>query len=190
MNGSYGYALLQELNYERNVMRKIMIFSFVLLASFSASAQGVHLGPGDSLSIGFNGNLGCIQTEFTPPGASVSVFFSDNILEPGDSLRLEMFENNLNEPPVAMQTYTATSPVNSVNLGTIPETWFDGQGLIRITMNSGSVDLGSAQFFVSPNFLLRCETTVIVPEPSILLLAALGGIATAVSRLLLCRESR
>jgi len=45
-------------------------------------------------------------------------FLEATSLSPGESLRLEMFENNLSEPPLGVQTFSPSMEVPSVYLGT------------------------------------------------------------------------
>ena len=159
-------------------MRKIMIFSFVLLASFSASAQGIHLGPGDSLTIGFNEVQGCRFLEPTVAGGTVYVGFGSDILASGESLRLEMFENNFNEPSLVSQVFSPGSSLTYVGV-TSNGSWLDFQGFVRVSVLSGSVDVGYANFFVRPDPFRECYNFVVVPEPSETILVTIGGIAGA-----------
>ena len=142
-------------------------------------AQGVHLSAGDTLTIGFDGVSSCIFTELAPPSA-VSVSFATDLLGLGESLRLEMFENSLNELPFQTGTYNPTTSVSFVSLYG-PSAWLDYQGLIRISMLSGSVDVNYAHFGIGPNPNTLCSITIFaVPEPTTCLLAELGAVISAV----------
>ena len=103
--------------------------------ALNAGAQGVHLLPGQSLSIEFNGVSDCRSSEPTYAGGSVTVRFGNDILAPGERLFLEMFEDHVTEPSVASQLYYPAAPVVNVNLGS-PGSWLDYQGVIRISMLS------------------------------------------------------
>lgn len=151
---------------------------FVVCSSLSAWAQGVHLSPGDTLSFGFNGVDSCHFTEASP-GSYVAVAFGDDSLGAGESLRLEMFENSLNDPPFASQTYSPSTSVTSVAMYG-PRAWLDFQGVIRIDMLSGSVDVGGGYFIVSPDISTYCNTSVAVPEPSSAALIGLGAVVSGV----------
>src|SRR6266567_4962401 len=92
-----------------------LIYILLCCGSLAAWAQAVHLSAGDTFSFGFNGTGVCRFTEFSP-GSAVAVSFGPDLLEPGESLRLEMFENNLNDLPFAAETYTPSAPLTFVAL--------------------------------------------------------------------------
>ena len=162
-------------------MKTITLAStLVFLMVLSAWGQGVHLLPGQSLSIEFNGVDGCHFTE-SSPGSYVAIGLGNDILGPGESVRLEMFEDDVNASPFATQTYSPPTVVTSLAMYG-PQAWFDYQGLVRVSVLSGSVDVGGAYFIVSPDLFTYCSTSVTVPEPNtILLLALIGVTSTAVS---------
>lgn len=162
-------------------MKEIIITSIlpwatcsVVCWSLTAGAQGVHVSTGNTFSIGFNGVDRCEFTEDPFIGAWGAVGFGNDKLGPGESLRLEIFENGLNESPVATQTYSPGTSLNFVSLLS-PGSWLDYQGTIRISMLTGAVDVRAADFLVFPSLNRRCFTEVIVPEPSTTVLAALGA---------------
>ena len=130
-----------------------------------AGAQGVLLSAGNSLAIEFNGVDGCHFTE-AAPGAVANVVFGVNLLGPGESLRLELFENSLNETPFASQVFNpATSLTHAAVAGPMSQ-WLDYQGLVQVSVLSGSASIVGAGFFVSPNTATYCDTFITVPEPN------------------------
>ena len=160
-------------------MKTITLAStLVFLLGLSAWAQGVHLLPGQSLSIEFNGVGRCYSGEGGSVGGIVYVVFGNDILVPGEQLSLEMFEDDVNEPAVASQVYILEEPDAVVGLSS-PGSWLDYQGFIRVNMLSGSVEVDHANFFVQSDPYTYCRTTVLVPEPRTGVLLALGGIVLA-----------
>ena len=150
-----------------------LVSVFALAGSLTAVAQGVHLNAGDWIAIGFDSVGGCSFTELAPP-SNVGVAFGNDSLGVGDSLRLEMFENSLNELPFAVSEYSSATPLTFVQLGG-PIAWRDFQGLVRVSMLSGAVDVRYAHFIVGLNANTICSATVFaVPEPSTFWLAGLG----------------
>ena len=110
------------------------------------------------------------------------VVFGNDILVPGEQLSLEMFEDDVNESAVASEIYSLEQPDAVVGLSS-PGSWLDYQGVIRVSMLSGSVDVHHANFYVRPYPAdTYCWTSVLVPEPRTGVLIALGGVllATAV----------
>ena len=145
-------------------MRFIITLSVIYLVTFRTLAQGVHLGPGDSLTLGFNGVDRCFSTEGTTPGGFVVVGFGTDLLSAGESLRLDLFENEADAAVVASQVFSPGTSLSFVDL-TSPGSWLDNQGVIRVTMLAGAVDIDHARFIVSPNMFTYCPIDVAVPEP-------------------------
>lgn len=162
-----------------------VVTCLVVFWRLSALAQGVVLSPGDTLTIGFNGVDACRFTEGAASG--VQVFFGADMLTSGESLRLEMYENTLNDVPFATQTFSPASPFIGVSIVGPTSPWHDYQGLIRVSMLSGSTEVRSARFFISPSNNNLCDAFVTVPEPIGTLLGALG-IASAAA-LGICRRT-
>jgi hypothetical protein len=172
--------------YTEITMKTItLIFTLAFCWSLNLAAQGVHLSAGDTLSLEFNGVLGC---NFTEGSAPTFAGVGNDILGLGESLRLEMFENSLIDSPFATQLYSPIAPATFVQIYG-PSAWLDYQGVIRVTMLSGSVDVNYAHFVVSPNVNTFCNADVFaVPEPSAGLLITLGSsIGTVVW---ICRRRR
>ena len=92
------------LRVSAQVMKIALALAFGLCSGLLATSQGVHLNEGDSFLIGFNSVDPCSFVEFIQV-SRVRVQFGIDLLGAGDSLRLEMFENSLNDTPFASQTY-------------------------------------------------------------------------------------
>ena len=139
-------------------MKTITLFStFLFCWTITVTGQGVHLSPGDSLSVGFN-NLDCHFSEGNIVETAVNITLGTDVLSPGESLRLEMFEDSSNEAPFASQIFSPAAPLSSFYLLGPSSNWGDHQGVIRLTMLSGSVDVLDGYFYAatSPNF--ACNT--------------------------------
>ena len=151
--------------------------------SFIAGAQGVHLSSGDSLVVGFN-QVSCQPLpERSLTGATAYLGFGSDALDPGESLRLEMLENDSGDPSLATQIHNPVARTVAVNISTPSAAWLDFQGLVRATMISGDVDVTFADFRVVPQQFTWCQATVSVPEPSIVVLVALAGAVCAAIRI-------
>ena len=165
-------------------MKTKALVGFLALVSITrVSAQGFILDPSATLPIGFNTIDRCQTTEFSP-GTCVAIAFGQNLLEPGESLRVEMFENTLSESPFATQTFTPSSSLTSVAMYGPRSQWLDHQGLVRLTMLSGSTEIGGAYFITSPDLFTFCSASVPVPEPRsivLVLIAIVFGAFTFVS---------
>ena len=155
-----------------------IVIALCLCSRLTASAQGVHLGPGDTLAFGFNRVDGCLFTEGSP-GAIADIFIGADPLQPGESMRVELFEDTLQDSPFASQVFSPATPIAGVVLSGTSSHWLDYQGLVQVSMLTGSTDILGAHFAVSPNPNTYCDTYVSVPEPKIALLMFIGGLACA-----------
>jgi hypothetical protein len=157
-----------------------LVVSILVISILNISAQGFILGPGESFSFGFSQLDNCQRMmEPLPPDGLVYVSFGNDILGSGESLRLEMFENALSEPPIASQTYSSLMPIQFVGLSR-SLAWRDFQGVVRVSMIAGSVEVTRGRFFVLPDPFTVCDTVVAVPEPSSFALIAVAAAVGAV----------
>ncbi len=159
-----------------------------------AFGQGVGIGPGGSYSFGFS-SLNFIRSANAADGGQVAVNFVTNGLGPGESLLLELFPNALTDTPLAF-TFdgAAGGPFPDGSLGGVALFWSPGsaaiwpdlQGVVRVTMNSGSVQLSS--FAVTQvaggNYYSQ---TFPVPEPTATTLVLIGAGLLIVVRRSTCR---
>src|SRR5207245_11324462 len=116
------------------------------------------------------------------------VSFGNDRLDPGESLRVEMFENNLSEPPIAAQTFSPTTSQSFASMENLGS-WLDLQGVARLSVLAGSVDVVQADFHVVPDNFTFCTTTVIVPEPGAAALIGIAGVISGIVSLLRRRSS-
>ena len=144
-----------------------LVFITALCVGLNAEAQGVHLNTGNSLSIAFSGMGVChLCPECLVQEGDGYLVFGTDMLGAGESLRFEMFENDVSEAPVLSRIYSPETPLGIVSLGR-PGTWQDFQGVVRATMLSGEVDANYAEFIVFPGTGFSCHTVVPVPEPKV-----------------------
>lgn len=158
-----------------------LISTLAFCWGLSAQAQGVHLSAGDTLAIGFDG-VDLNDCFFDREGLtqnSVLIAFGIDILSTGESLRLELFENNLSEPPFATQSYSPQTSSTFAILAGGESRWSDQQGIVRVSMINGSVDVDFAHFIYAPRRDVGCPVLISVPEPGSLTLSAFGGMVGA-----------
>src|SRR5438128_5366739 len=77
-------------------------------------------------------------------GGSLDLFFNPASVQPGDTMRIDMFENALSEAPICSGIITwpvMTDPVSCSSSGA----WQDLQGAVRFTMVSGSITVDAFQ---------------------------------------------
>ena len=107
----------------------------------------------------------------------MDLFFGTDILNPGESVRLEMFENSLTEAPLAITTQSPSDARSWITVFSPSAAWQDFQGVVRATMLNGEVDISYAHFWVGPDRqFAACDAVVPVPEPSVALLALFAGV--------------
>jgi hypothetical protein len=92
-----------------------------------------------------------------------------------------MFENNLNEVPLATQTYSGPTPF-TVFLLQSPQAWLDYQGAMQITMLDGSVEVTNVRFDVFPSLNRFCFTQAAIPEPATWMLLSSAALFFLVRR--------
>jgi len=126
-----------------------------------------------------------VSTTTLPDQGSVFVGFANNLFDSGESLTLDFYENSSSELPVASQFFSSTG--TSAIAGFVPSLWQDHQGVVRLTMNEGSVELDRLSFTVI-NAGVGYQGAVPVPEPSTIALLAL--LALFIPRRLLKKHLR
>ena len=160
----------------------------------SPSAHAVTIDPGNPLTLSFS-NLPFVGTSDTYCCQSgASVFLAGDLLDSGDDIRLEFFENTVTEtdPPYwDFNAGTWTVPAASFGAGVAvhasPTPWSDDlQGAIRLSALSGSINVDHIIISVFPSkdtpgpeyaetFNFSSATTPI-PATLPLLVSALGGL--------------
>jgi len=165
-----------------------LISALALCWSLAARAQGVHLAAGDTLSIGFSRFDGCYPFD-GPADTAVRLVFGNDLLEAGDSIRLDMLADTLDDPPFKTAVFSPAQPTPTVQL-TGPYTgWLDRQGYIRVNMLSGSADIDYARFFLEQGSTY-CDAVVVVSEPGGTTLFVILGTAMALTWAFMRRRSR
>ncbi|HWH70251.1 MAG TPA: PEP-CTERM sorting domain-containing protein, partial [Candidatus Sulfotelmatobacter sp.] len=136
-------------------------------------SQGVTLKAGDNFSCEFNN----LQFQFqVPPGAPYNPLtrlllgmhnFSGSFL-------VEAFEDSAAQPPVFSTNVTSQAASSDFYFG---PAWQDLQGMARVTMLSGSMDLTLLMGTVTtPTIDVYNQSIYVVPEPSPLGLLLVAGL--------------
>ena len=91
------------------------------------------------------------------------------------SYKLEMFENNVNEKPIAAQSFSQVN--SSAQIAFVPA-WQDLQGAVRLSVLSGSLSVENAWVYlgigVAPARVYYGNHIELVPEPSTRRVIGLG----------------
>ena len=152
-------------------MKRITLFCLALqLFCLSAHSQ-LHLNTGETWTYQFNSlpHTGFISVFVTNPVGGVSFTIDSSTFQTGDKLRYEMFENNTSEMPIC-SGLMASAPPFTVSCQA-PSSWDDLQGVIRLTMVSGSLTVTGITVEVirsGPNlssYDIYSSTFVSVPQP-------------------------
>jgi hypothetical protein len=92
---------------------------------------------------------------------SISILFRGDLLDPGESLTVQLFENNLSEAPMLSQSFIGNGSASLALFA--PGGWSDLQGIVRITMNAGTVQVGQLKFSVTKSGIGHQGTIEFVP---------------------------
>jgi len=162
-------------------MKKGAVFCFAMLACCLCSHGQLLLNPGDTWAYKFDSlpKTGSISMFVTNPVGSVAFTVDASSFQKGDELRYEMFENSLSEQPICSGLITSVPP--STATCQAAASWQDLQGVIRLTMISGSMSVtGITLLVIRPgpslsSYDVYSSTFVPVPDPSRVLAAAIRG---------------
>ena len=169
---------------------KLIVGLFFHGLTLLAFGQGMGISSGGSFTFEFS-SLAFIRPATAADGGQVSVNFIANGLGPGERLLLELFPNTLTDTPLAF-TFDGVAggsfPDGSLggvaifwSPGTAAE-WPDLQGVMRVTMNSGSIQLSSFAVTQVAGGGYYSQTFP-VPEPTTSALLAMGlGLLLATRR--------
>jgi len=156
-----------------------LLFHGLTLLTFG---QGVGIPTGGSYAFEFS-TLPFIRPATPADGGQVSVNFVTDGLGPGESLMLELFPNALTDTPLAF-TFdgAAGGPFPDGSLGGVAIFWSPGaaavwpdlQGVVRVTMGSGSIQISSFSVtqVASGNYYSQ---TFPVPEPTAMAFVLVGA---------------
>src|SRR6266478_1153549 len=120
-------------------MKKVALSCVAVLAFCLCCHSQLLLNPGDTWAYQFNSlpKAGNISVFVTNPGGSVAFTVDSSTFQNGDQLRYEMFEDSLSETPICSGLISAVPP--STVTCRAASSWQDLQGVIRLTMISGSM---------------------------------------------------
>ena len=161
-------------------MNRSILICLVTLSAWAAARGQIPLNSGDVFTFEFT-SLTPVPGDPGPlnPLGNYSVILNPATVQPDDMIRLEMFENSLNEEPICERTWANQSLV----ICQAPDAWGDLQGTIRLTMLSGSATVDVITFRAltlsggTPPLQIWESTFVPVPEPGTLSLLGLGWVA-------------
>lgn len=144
-------------------------FVVMLVVALSlARVAAVQLFQGQSVTMNLSGLL---QERPNLPGntcqeiGEVLVRFRGDLLLPGDSIRIELFENSTGETPFSSMDHSGLGQGNA-ELGTyLFAQWQDLQGVIRLRMLAGSVNVDSVYVSIQNNGCGRSTNTFDSPTP-------------------------
>jgi hypothetical protein len=164
-------------------MKRIILFTFTLLVACAPSHSQITLNAGDTFTYQFSTLPFYNPDPFAAVGSLWSVDIPPFSANSPLTIRLETFENDLNENPIASRVFDSTElPGFSVLAIDAIGAWQDLQGAVRITMLSGSWQFNALYISAAlptaggdPDLYLLQFTPV--PEPatiSLLLVSSLG----------------
>jgi len=153
----------------------IILFSFFTF--ISRGECQIILNQGDSYDFTFstmNNNSG---TSFAWP-VSVYVGYENDLLNDGESIQIELFENTLVDSPWQTTVHSQSgflSSVNSIIFSNSESNWGDLSGAVRITMLTGSVEiigLSIQRNIATDKYIVSAS----IPEPSTYLLLTISSV--------------
>lgn len=156
--------------------------TFLLFAFLQSNALATIITDGQSYEFEFN-TLNFIESVTYKNQGGATISFLDDLLDQGEVARLEFFENSILTTPFFQHDFN--SPTNHFGASVVvPVPWQDLQGIIKLTMLSGSVDINEidVQVIRDGNRYLETFSTVPIPEPETGLLIIFGLISIYMAR--------
>jgi hypothetical protein len=145
----------------------IALCSMALLSVCLPAHCQVTLNAGETYTYQFSTLPRTGFTFFGAPSGLLALGVNGPSLQPGDSLRFEMFDDVPSGDPFFSRTVTASSDPSEF-FASVSFVWQDLQGSIRLTMVSGSATIDSFSLLVlrvaGPSGLNQYSASV-VPEP-------------------------
>ncbi|TVT46771.1 MAG: PEP-CTERM sorting domain-containing protein [Denitromonas halophila] len=144
----------------------------IALTTCISSANASTLYSGDSAEYSFN-SLAFADTASYMAQGGATIQFSGDLLDNGDAVRLEAFEDAADSSP--FYTNTFTNPTDHFGF-TYGNRWQDLNGALKLTVLSGSVNVHSISYQViagGNRYISEVQISP-VPEPSIALMLGAG----------------
>jgi hypothetical protein len=155
-------------------MKRLIGVFFIVVALVGSSLQAqLLLTPGESFTYEFS-TLNDFGDGYPGPARGFATFYTDaDQSTPGATYRVDLFESNAGDNPIASNTGTGNVTATANN------GWQDLQGVARVTVTSGAVFFESLVINVYkpsfvPDYQLWSSGTVPVPEPGTITLGVLG----------------
>lgn len=156
--------------FARGMIVVAMFLAFAPVAPATAGALSV----GQDYEFAFS-NLPFHEPAPYPNQGGVTIQFRADLLEAGDVVRFELFEDSVGDP--AFFTNDFTTPTDHFGASVVsPAPWQDLQGVIRVSVLAGSIEIGSISAQVIRDGSRYFATIPIspVPESSSVYLLAIG----------------
>ncbi|MFA6271435.1 MAG: PEP-CTERM sorting domain-containing protein [Candidatus Paceibacterota bacterium] len=160
-----------------NIKALPLITVLSVLIFINRGESQIILNQGESYDFTFSAMNTNTGISFAWP-IDVIVSYENDLLETGESIRFELFENNLSDTPWLSTDITPSGPLNQVTsivYSTDESRWVDLTGAVRITMLAGSAEISGLS--IGRNFATdKYYVTASIPEPSTYSLLLLGSI--------------
>ena len=146
-------------------MNRTPVLAAILFVALCGAARAdILLEQGQRYDFAFN--------TLSPAGFSTGVdqagftayLGTSNPLDPGDAVRVELFDNVLTEPPFYSNQFTVPTTLFA-STTVSPTAWHDLQGVLSFTMLSGTIVLDRLQARVIINHQLYEADVPLVPAP-------------------------
>jgi hypothetical protein len=121
--------------------RSYMKVSILVLLVVATTARGqLHLDTDDALTYQFNGVTQTGQTFYARGGWVEAFFVGADSFSPGESLRIDVFEDSVSGPILSTSTFAPIGGLFPSVIAGKENAWQDLQGAVRLTMLNGSAD--------------------------------------------------
>lgn len=170
-------------------MKTVGFACALMLACALPSYGQLVLSPGQVWDYSFDNlpKTGSVPVFGNNPGGTLQFTVNGSSFQPGDMVRYEMFENSSSEAAICSGTMSSAPPFDATC--TRDFSWQDRQGVIRFTMESGSVTIDSITLkaiVAGPSlssYDVYSTTFTPVPEPGMLTLLVLSAAGPVIWRL-------